>query len=507
MNSTTNALHVPRIHTHASEGCVWTWDEPLRLLSVSDDGGNLVSVPLESLQAFAKRLREMDERQIALLVRALEAVTNELEVWCGIPSWPRSLSEAIGLLLMFILMARPKPQTEALVAVATWTASQFPPDSPSGAWRVAYQKHLSFAHRAGTLEAAAEAAGAMATREQVWWTAKCRLDLAIAWAESRRVDDAEAVRVLVDAASDYIRLLKDEPCRRALEGFYMAAGTTSEKEVLRAHAAREEHSAVDDIVRGEVLSWMLRRYALAESWSLLKQSLTIVEKLGSILGAVLTVASLFVFLLHSFPRVQIVLQIVAFISLVFLSPRVFSLLLPRGMFGTLLAWIMVVLAQTASLLPIVPGEHQQAVHREMHQWLAEVIAPRNQVGDWIAEMVSTRALIHPPPLVDFLAIVLVCLTVSVVFLMVEVTERLSTRVVKRAVFCVSVMLSGSLFWGAMLVPTLQYIVVREPFGTSCGCVYPAWLLGSVGAVAFGILVQLMWDEHAISESLAIPLRA
>jgi hypothetical protein len=485
---------------------VWTWDEPLRLLSISDADGTRVNIPLESLQAFAAKLRELGERRIALLIRTLEAATNELETWCGSPAWPPSLADAIGLLLMFILMAKSRPQTNALVATATWTASHFPPNSPSGAWRAAYQKHLPFAYRAGALETAAEASTAMATREQVWWTAKCRLDLAITWAESRRVDDAEAVRTLVDAATDYIRLLKDEPCRRALEGFYTAAGTTSEKEVLRAHAAREEHSTVDDVVRGEVLSWMLRRYALAESWTLLKQSLTVVEKMGAILGAALTVASLFVFLLHTFPRTQVVLQIVAFISLVFLSPRVFSLLLPRGMFGTLLAWIMVVLAQTASLLPIVPGEHQQAVHREMHQWLAEVIAPRNQVGDWLAEMFFTRTLIHPPPLVDFLAIVLVCLTISVVFLMVEVAERLSTRVITRAIFCVLVMLGGSLFWGAMLVPTLQYIVVREPFGTSCACIYPAWLLGSVGAVAFGILVQLMWDEHAISESLAVPLR-
>lgn len=503
-NSTTDVPRVPRMHTHAGAGCRWTWDEPLRLLTVLH-GSLAVTLPLDALHAFAAALAKLDKRQSALLTRALHEAANLLDAWDGDPPLEPEVREAVGLLLMFLLAAKGRGTTHSRLRVAAIdVADRLPIESPAGAWRLAFQKRLPFAHRAGVLASAEDVDVVMPVRDLVWWTAKCRLDLAIEWAKARRarVDDLEAVRELREAVSAYIGLLQRDPSRRAMESFFAACGTSSEREVLRAHAAREEHTAVDDLVRADVMSWLLRRYSLVESCRLLNGTLRPAEKIGAWLAFGLTAIGIATFAMQAAPRMQVTFQIGAFVFLVFLSPRIFSLLLPRAMFGTLLAWITVVLAQSASLLPVFSDDH--ATQDQCHLWLRQVIHPGNEVGGWIGRMIEQRAPLAPPPVINFFGIVAVCIIVSILFLMVEVSGRLSTRIFWRSVYCVLVMLLGSLFWGAMLMPLLQYIVVREQFGSPCRCIYPAWLLGSVCAVAFGILVQLMWDDHSVSDSLGAP---
>jgi predicted outer membrane lipoprotein len=495
------------MHTHAGAGYVWTWDEPLRLLTVLD-GALGTTLPLETLHAFAAALEELDERRSASLTRALHQAAQLLDAWHGDPPLDQEVRGAIGLLLMFLLAAKRRGSTQTrLHDAAIAVAERLPITSPADAWRLAFQKGLPFAHRAGLLASAEDSEIVMPVRDLVWWTAMCRLDLAIEWAKARRprVDDLEAVRELREAVSAYIGLLQREPARRAMESFFAAAGTSSEREVLRAHAAREEHTAVDDLVRADVMSWLLRRYSLMESWRLLHGTLQPAERIGAGLAFGLTAIGMATFAMQAAPRMQIAFQIGAFVFLVFLSPRIFSLLLPRAMFGTLLAWITVVLAQSASLLPVFSDDH--AIQDQCHLWLRRVIHPGNEVSGWIGGMIEQRALLAPPPVLNFAGIVAVCIIVSVLFLMVEVSSRLSTRIFWRSVYCVLVMLFGSLFWGAMLMPLLQFIVVREDFGSPCGCIYPAWLLGSVCAVAFGILVQLIWDDHSVADSLGVPRQA
>jgi predicted outer membrane lipoprotein len=488
------------MHIHHGSGCQWTWDEPLRLLTVAD-GELAATLPLETLHAFVAALMKLDEHQLALLTRALGEAANLLDLWGGDPPLQPQVLEAIGLLLMFTLAAKRSRVHAQLRAAAIAVAERLPVKSPAGAWRLAFQKHLTFAHRAGILASAEDVEVVMPVRDLVWWTARCRLDLAIEWTKARRsrADDLEAVRELRQAVSVYIAALQQEPSRRAMESFYAACGTSSEREVLRAHAAREEYCAVDDLVRADVMSWLLRRYSLHESYRLLKGTLQRAEKIGAGLAFVLTAIGIGTFAMQAAPRVQVAFQMAAFVCVVFFSPRIFSLLLPRAMFGTLLAWITVVLAQSASLLPVFSNDH--GTQDQCHLWLRRVIHPGNGVGAWIGRMAAQRTVLAPPPVINFFLLVIVCILVSVVFLMVEVSGRLSTRIFGRSVYCVLVMLLGSLFWGAMLMPLLQYIVVREEFGSSCRCIYPAWLLGSVCAVAFGILVQLMWDDHSVSDSL------
>jgi hypothetical protein len=504
-NNTTSAPHVPRIHTHELTDCVWKWDEPLRLLSITSTEDLSVTLSLESLRAFSSQLRKVDPLRLQLLVSALDDVSRELDLWSGSAPWPLALRDAIGVLLLYVVAAKSSSAKHvALTEAAMRVIPRMPADAPSGAWRTAFQRHLPYAHRSGVLAAATEAEESMPMRELVWWTAKCRVELAVQWVEEHRIDEADALRELWDSAADYIRLLQNEPCRRAMESFFTAMGTSSELEVLRAHDAREEHASVDDLVRADLTTWLLRRYSLFQTVRLLVRTLQPRETAGAVLALLLTSAAAAFFLRQTLPRAQVALQILAFVVVVFLAPRLFSLMLPRAMFGTLLAWIMVVLAQTASLLPLLPGDKgQQFIYDASHAWLREVIVPGDTIVNWIAALMDGNLLARTPALLDFAAIVAICIAVATVFVMVEVSNRLSTRIFGRSLYCVLVMLLGSLFWGAMLAPALRYIVVREPFGSSCLCLFPAWFLGSVCAVAFGILVQLMWDDRAISDSVGM----
>lgn len=498
-NSTISGLHIPRIHRFEGGRCTWTWDEPLRLLSVSDENEAVVSLPLASLHTCAASLERLDPSSFALLTHALEDVSDALDLWNGDPPWDGEVRDAVGLLLMFVLAAAVTRRHDRLVSAARRVATRMLPEGPRGAWYVAFQSHLPFAHRAGVL---ASASGLpMPVPDLVWWTAKCRLDLAVVRAGAVRVDDADALRELVDAATSYIHLLQKEPSRLAVERFYTAAGTTSEAEVLRAHTVREEYTNVDEVERSEVMTWLLKRYALEETWALLRKTLRRREIIGGWVALVMAFLGIALFVGRTNPRWQIAAQLAGFGCLVYYSPRIFSLLLPRAMFGTLLAWITVVVAQSASLLPIITEKDGAAVRESCHKWLREIVNhPGEKLDGWFRGMFLEHRF-DPPQFVDFSLIVIACLSVSAVFLMIEVSNRLSRPQIRRSIDCVLVMLLGSMFWGAMLVPTLQYIVAREPLGSSCGCVYPAWLLGSVCAVAFGILVQLIWDDRAVSEAV------
>lgn len=474
------------------------------MLSVSAEPADeqlRVLLPVHSVAKLMPRLATLDPRKTELLLRALRNAAEELRTWHGAPPWPLELREAIGLLLMFLVATggrRKGMLMREIDEVARRVTELLRSDTPSGAWRAAFQPNLSSAHRAAALAAAADVPAPIP--ELVWWTAKCRLDHAIAWA-AERVNGADAARELTAAVDAYIRFLRAEPSRRAMEAFYTALGTTSEDEVVRALAAREEVTS-DEVLHTDVMVWLLRRYALWKSWRLLRTSLRPAERVGAVIAGSMTVAGIAMFVLQNAPRAQVIIQISAFIVLVFVSPRIFALLLPRALFGTLLAWITVVLAQSASLLPILSAD--QKTHKACHLWLTQAFHPKGAVYQWAADFVVWGVVGSPPAAVDFVVLIFACLTISIIFVMVEVSSRLATRIFGRAVYCVAVMLAGSLFWGAMLVPTLQFIIGREVIGTRCACTGPAWVLGSVCAVAFGILVQLMWEDHPISDAFGLP---
>ena len=503
-HSTTKTLHAPRIHKYAAERFWWAWDEPLRLLTVSSADA-ITTLPLDSLHSCAAALSRLDDRSVVLLTDALTDAVDALKTWRGVPPWPAAVGDAISLLLMFVIAAKETKRHERLVRAAKNVVPHLTANGPSGAWYAAFHQHLPFAHRAGVLAAAAERSVSIGVADLLWWTAKCRLDLAIEWAAALRIDDGEAVREVVDAASAYVRLLQDEPCRRAMERFYAACGTTSEAEVLRAHSVREEHTTGDEVARAEVMTWLLRRYALRETWQLLRRTMRPREWIGACLAAALAIAGVVTFGLQGPARMQVALQMGGFVALVWLSPRVFALALPRALFGTLLAWTTVVVAQSASLLPIT-GADSESLRRSCHTWLTNVIAPQRQLGQFMTALRQHQPvrLSDLPDVFDFSGIVVVGLAISSVFLAVEVSDRLATRAIHRSIVCVLVMLVGSLFWGAMLVPTLQYIVTPHGHSSACRCALPALFLGSVCAVAFGILVQLIWDDRAVSESIGVP---
>lgn len=472
----------------------------MRLLSVGDEGA-AVSLPLGSLRAFVAAMSRLSDGDGTLLVQGLENVVRELDRWRGEPPWPAAIRESLTTLALYSLAARKETRPEALARAAKHFAGQMPVESPSVSWQVAFRRDLPFTHRMGMLEAAMEGAPSFRSPELVWWTAKCRLDVAIEWAAACRPDDADAVRALAGTVSAYIHLLQSEPNPRAMEMFFAAMGTSSEDEILRAHEAREAHAGADELLRADLVSWLLRRYSLLDAALLLCRSLRPVEWAGAAAAAGMAAYGIALFLSHENPRAQVIAQLAAFLLLVCFARRVYALLLPRAMFGTLLAWITVVLAQMVSLLPI--ADDHNYLRGELHVWLVNVVHPAAHLKEWLARIIDVRSVfIRPPAIVDFAVIVTVCMAASAMFLIVEVGNRLAGKVAVRSFLCVVVMLLGSLFWGAMFVPALQYIVVREDeSGIACACMYPAWLLGSIGAVVFGILVQLIWDDRAVSDPI------
>jgi len=509
-SSTTDAPHAPQIHSHLSGCYLWTWDGPQRWLSISRPEGEqwmtAATLPLRSLKGFLSAVRQLDRGQLDMLDRALTDARRELELWREVPPWPDALYEAIGLLLMYLLACEPADRgTRARVnAAARGVIDVLPAESVCGAWRVAYQSKLTSASRAGVLAAAVESRE-LEHAELLWWTARCRFEHAVRWRRSEGVETVESVRELTEAATSYIRLLQAGQARRAMEAFYESMGTTSEDEILRALGCREELAICEDTLRTEITTWLLRRYSLFKACRLLRGTLSRSELVGGWIALFVCEAALFLFLMQTMPRVQVGVQLAAFVALVLFAPRIFALFLPRALFGTLLAWLTVVLAQAASLLPIVSADRDEPLHQACHLWLRNIIHPAADIRNSAIELARGRVV--PPALFEFIGIIAAASVISIIFLKVEVHSRLATSSGARSALCFLVMLIGSLFWGAMLVPSLQYIVSREPIGTICACIFPAWLLGSVCAVAFGILVQLMWDDHAVGDSLGLPSEA
>jgi predicted outer membrane lipoprotein len=448
-------------------------------------------------------LEALDPARLDVLTDALTDLKTELETWREVPPWSVAFYEAIGLLLMYFIASAEsdkKSRRRNVTVAARSVVERLAAESPSGAWRVAFQANLKPASRAGVLAAPMDGR-AIGHAELVWWTARCRFEHGADWCQSENVETVEAVRELSESATAYIRLLQTEPSRRSMESFFESMGTTSEDEILATLQRRDELTAVEDTLRAEMTTWLLRRYSLLKSCRLLKGTFSKREMIGAWTSLFLTELGLFLFLLQTLPRIQVQVQFAAFVVFVFSAPRILSMLLPRALFGTLLAWLTVVLAQTASLLPIVSTDRD--IHNACHLWLTQVVQPRAQLHHWVAELGHGRFAAFPAVL-EFAGMIVAGSLISIIFLKIEVQSRLATKSGSRSTLCFFVMLFGSLFWGAMLVPMLQYIIAREPLGSQCACIYPAWLLGSVCAVAFGILVQLMWDDHAVGDSIGLP---
>jgi hypothetical protein len=62
---------------------------------------------------------------------------------------------------------------------------------------------------------------------------------------------------------------------------------------------------------------------------------------------------------------------------------------------------------------------------------------------------------------------------------------------------------GSLFWGMIFAYPIK-IVLEKKWDPNCSCLLLDALIGASLAALFGIIIQLLWDDKAISEPLEEP---
>lgn len=169
------------------------------------------------------------------------------------------------------------------------------------------------------------------------------------------------------------------------------------------------------------------------------------------------------------------LQGAALFIAAWLSPSFFNLILPRALFGSLVAWITLVLTSLPGL------------------WAIE-IAPHYSLAAVCHRYISTSrsAVLWSLP----------CLLFALVFVMREIGQWTDNRhiILVRAATTTLGLYLGSLFWGILFAAPIRH-VLEVPFQSSCTCLVPIAFIGASLAALFGIVVQLVWDEKSIAQPL------
>ena len=395
-------------------------------------------------------------------------------------------------------------------------------DSAATAWRARFDTDFDEPRRVELLHLAASAlreqmgeeaiGGAAPARtdisEALWWTVLCEYEVAVEW-HGRAPASIDATRAFLRASGRYLLLLKGEQRRHALEHFLASVGTSTEAEVERV--LRENRDAVgsDEAVRSTFVAWFTTRYALLRALRLVGRTLHRRQIVIASIAFVMSGVAAVLFLRQTWVVVQVLLQVAAFCLFVFFTPDVFRLLLPRAWLGSLLAWLTIVLSEVVSIFPFTDNlTARPRVQDVWHAWLTRSFT--GGVAGWEQSLGILWSAVWnrtPPPDAptyghgSFVAAVLLCAIVSMAFMSSELHMRVFRGAVPRTLVCYTVMLSGSLFWGAMLAYPVRYFLEKPVPLKACSCIFGAWILGSFLAVVFGIIVQLIWDDQSVGGGL------
>lgn len=424
------------------------------------------------------------------------------------------------------------------------------PDSQLTAWRYAYAVDIEYQRRyqltavAQKLLAAREA-GAVPNnqaeeplagdhaRHAFWWTTRCLHDFALRWCLDEPASPA-ARAALVESRARYLALVREEPRRATFESFVRRTGSKAEWEVMRVlHAAprdvvgtpKQPRAATpDELLRDLCAGWMLRRYSLWRSLRLVFSTLTGRDFAMAGLAAALLVTTIVLFRYEIQLPLQVLLQLLT-LGFLALTPKVFRLLLPRALFGSLAAWLTIVITQTVAVFPLTTGEagtradaipvagepaggddqSGMGFRGVCHKALAEPFQGGWQEwGDDLRLDWSHVQSFRPwKARQGLLALLLGCLLLIYVFVSIELKGRVPSASPLRPLAVVSIMVIGSVFWGMMFSPFVRVLVEGELRDQSCNCIWTILWLGSFGAVVFGILVQLLWEDHSLTDEMTL----
>ncbi len=505
---------------------VLTWDDRLKILSSQG-----VCLHLDHFEKFRTDRKELIGNQWGDLRATLDLLTVSQDRPPA-NSWRRPL----GRLAFWVLRSsvgeqrdggEGKRDHETAKGLLLWLG----PESLESGWRLRFDENLRYAQRyrllSGTVAALArqptEAKGAQTQaafseielREAYWWTLRCRWELAIEWQRDTGSRDAEARPAVSEAALAYLNLLKDEPHQQDLERFLSECGSSIEIEVKRVLFAYEETWGVrrffsmecpespqtNEAVRRVFSSWLLRRYDLKGAEKLILWGRPRRELMAGalcFLAAVVGGFGLFVAQvffpqeLHSWRPsklfwwgLQVFVQLAALFGMAACTPALFRVLMPRALFGSLLAWLTIILTALPNLEQI---------------WIS--VGPQTQktLGRLCFEMMEA----HPRLSATIGALPGCALTA--VFVLNEVSGYVWKRrhAILRAVRAMICSYLGSLFWGIIFALPINFWLERKSDAT-CFCLVPIATIGSSLAVLFGILAQLLWENKSMTEPLGEPV--
>jgi hypothetical protein len=486
------------VSTQTLGGISCTWDARLETFTISDSTAWCVHLDVSAPDALARGPRALADIHNARLAAALHGIAEALRT-VDEDSPDASLSQSLSSLSCHLLwLCEGRPNRSELAAACIDIADALPAQSPEQAWQIAFRSRTSIARRYKLLKGAVGVLASQKTsavREIFWWTVVVWFRMAAEW--HKAAPSAASTAAIKEAATAYRGVLMDAGSPQTLESFLALLKTSTEKELMMTVSVLEPLEPLSDTEARLIGAWYLRRYDLprAAKISMMKRRPRETAAAAGALGAVIVAGVLFY--LQRALWVQIIAQAFALGLVVVGAPRVFALLLPRALFGSLIAWLTVILAETASLLPISKDAAVNAARNASHEWLS-------MSTEWWP-VIHTHDVVRACALVArdwrYVVVFLLCMLVAFSFLSIELSARLFVRGYGRSLLCFGIMFAGALYWGAMLAPAVHVILKSEaaPEG-GCRCLLPALIYGSALAVDFGLLIQLIWDEKSVTDA-------
>ena len=521
----------------------------------------ILTLRINRFGSFAADLRRIRKRSKSgsspsqTLLRYLDQIIENREP-PPIEVWRQAFGD-LGFLLLRYAHKNPGPYLNRAKNLLVWLGAS---DAKS-AWRLSYDRRLSFEHRYRLLKVASVPGDHSSTpqedkakldmpekkeRELFWWRARRKYELAREWCESEVYRNPSARQAMREEAINYLSLLKDEQRQQDLRRFLSECGTDIESEVkrmlfppsggrrsassirvffrslvryvrtkMRAHSQPRQATAGggvkpanDEVVRRAFFVWFLKRY---DWWSAFRLIFSGPERVRRITVFALFIAGNLIALMSyviqldepklqfsmlpnatgrvpTFWITQVVIQLLSLVFLLLVAPILFRLFMPRGFFGSLLAWCTVIFLALKDLgefkLKLDPGKPEQALTDLCH------------------------ANFSDGPLLGYsLFFSVVILTVSAVLVGYTVTEFIEGfwQILLRTLTTIGFLLLGSLFWGLAFALPIKFALERDAFKFDCHCVIPIVVIGSSVAVLFGLMVELIWQDQSLAAPLGEPL--
>lgn len=385
-------------------------------------------------------------------------------------------------------------------------------------------------------------------RQLFWWSAMRRYELAQEWCESE-VYNPTARRALRDETSHYLHVLKDEPRQQELQQFLTESGTDIETEVkkvlfnpavpqfpergwvrkffgaplrlLKRAWSRGQGRPLpsapgksntpsglvrDEVIRRAFIVWFLKRYDWWSAWRLVLSGPNR-RRLWFTLGScgLLNLLALLLYTIQTnepslqgyLPSpgdrtmllwaLQLTLQLSSLFLLLFLAPMLFRLVMPRALFGSLVAWFTIIFLALKDV-------HEFKVGTEDKGWPLTDLCHQGSLSDLQMFVYSI--------LISFGMMLL-----GAVFVGYTVTQFTQGpwKTLHRTLAMLCFLLLGSLFWAIALALPIKVTLERDTFAFDCHCVIPIVVIGSSIAVLFGLLVELIWQDESLAEPLGDPL--